>query len=168
MTLQVHTATRESTAARCTMTPPAIAARRAAAADRPMRMRNSRAKRAPAPGLARGERVSTARLSEAAVVDIRAGWAAGISQSELARRYGVHHSSVQDIVRGLSWRHVPDAAPDAEPEAIDTGTGRIQQLDAQGTPVGTFACVRHAELATGADRHVIAAACNACTGIGWR
>lgn len=52
----------------------------------------------------RGERNSTAKLTEADVLAIRALRAAtGLSQSKIARRYGVTRAAVCDIVIRRSW-----------------------------------------------------------------
>lgn len=54
-----------------------------------------------------GERAPTAKLTEDQVRAIRAEHAAGgISQSELARRYGVRSGTLRNVVLGISWRHV--------------------------------------------------------------
>lgn len=57
---------------------------------------------------ARGERCANAKLSEAAVVDIRHRIReGGESQGALARFYGTHRCTISDIMCGKSWRHVP-------------------------------------------------------------
>jgi len=55
---------------------------------------------------ARGERVNTAKLTADQVREIRRRVSAGASQSAVARQFGVGHTNVNHIVRGLSWRHV--------------------------------------------------------------
>ncbi|MGE5617839.1 MAG: HNH endonuclease [Sphingomonadaceae bacterium] len=53
----------------------------------------------------RGARNPRAKLTEAEVLEIRARYAAGnVSQSALARRYGVTPPSINDIVHRVSWR----------------------------------------------------------------
>jgi hypothetical protein len=55
----------------------------------------------------RGEEHKGARLTEAAVVSIRARTAAGDSQRSLALAYGVSRSTIRSIVRRTAWSHVP-------------------------------------------------------------
>ena len=57
-------------------------------------------------GQARGERVATAKLTEAQVREIRRRLADGMSQSALAREFGVVHQLVNHIAHGRIWRHV--------------------------------------------------------------
>jgi hypothetical protein len=65
---------------------------------------------ASSPGPARGSRHGRATLTEEDVAAIRKRWATGKwRQSELARRFGVSHSTVAAIVRGRTWTHVPEA-----------------------------------------------------------
>lgn len=59
----------------------------------------------------RGERCSQARLTTAAVVDIRRRIAAGEMQTDIARSYGISKSLVCDINKGRRWRHVNDIDP---------------------------------------------------------
>ena len=54
----------------------------------------------------RGEQKSQAKLSDAAVAEIRRAWTAGEAQRSLARRFGVDQSQVSRVARGLVWRHV--------------------------------------------------------------
>jgi len=54
-----------------------------------------------------GERDSMAKLTEAIVQEIREMYASGgITQRELAKRYGITPSNVSCIVRRKSWAHV--------------------------------------------------------------
>lgn len=57
-----------------------------------------------------GERKGRARLTAAAVVAIRADHAAGAPIRLLARRHGVDHSAVWQVVRYRTWRRVGGAA----------------------------------------------------------
>lgn len=70
--------------------------------------------RAPAPPTrtnpdcaARGERVSTAKLTATTVAAIRSALADGESGAALGRRYGVQRAAINRIRRGETWRHVP-------------------------------------------------------------
>lgn len=55
--------------------------------------------------LARGERHYAARLTAAAVREIRAQYAVGgVTQAELAARYGVASSTVSMMLRGATWK----------------------------------------------------------------
>lgn len=63
----------------------------------------------------RGEGHGAARLTEADVRGIRAAAAAGTGQRDLARRFGVHQSTIWDVIRRKTWTHL-DRAP-APPEA---------------------------------------------------
>lgn len=54
---------------------------------------------------ARGERHGGAKLTEAAVAEIRSLYAAGgVTQQSLAARFGVSFQQISDIVRGRYWR----------------------------------------------------------------
>lgn len=53
-----------------------------------------------------GEERSTSRLTEVAVKQIRALHAAGVLRGELAQRFGVHHNTIDCVVRRATWRHV--------------------------------------------------------------
>lgn len=55
---------------------------------------------------AHGEAIACARLSEEDVVAIRARHAAGESKRSLGFAYGVHRRTIQDLLRGHTWRHV--------------------------------------------------------------
>lgn len=60
---------------------------------------------------ARGSRNGGARLTEAAVVEIRAQIAGGLSQTAIAARFGVTRSAVSKIATGRMWASVPCDAP---------------------------------------------------------
>ena len=55
---------------------------------------------------ARGARCGSARLTEAAVISLRARHAAGESQCALAAELGVHRETVGRVIRGQTWSHV--------------------------------------------------------------
>jgi hypothetical protein len=55
---------------------------------------------------ARGERHGNARLTEKDVRLIRKLASEGVSQKELAERYGVHYVYLNKLVRGHKWSHV--------------------------------------------------------------
>jgi HNH endonuclease len=57
----------------------------------------------------RGERSGRARLTERAVLEIRARVAAGGIQTRLPERYGVSESAVRQVARGETWAHVGGA-----------------------------------------------------------
>lgn len=54
-----------------------------------------------------GERNAWAKLTEAAVVQIRERYAAGESQAGIARSLGVGRKCVEHVVHGRNWKHVP-------------------------------------------------------------
>jgi hypothetical protein len=56
--------------------------------------------------IARGERSGVAKLTDDAVRDIRARFAAGEEKRSIAAAYGVTRQNVGFIVRGVTWRHV--------------------------------------------------------------
>lgn len=54
-----------------------------------------------------GERVGTHKLTDCIVQDLRERYAAGKeTHRSLAVRYGVHHTTIGDVLRGFRWRHV--------------------------------------------------------------
>jgi len=55
----------------------------------------------------RGVRSPFAKLTDAAVQEIRALRQAGISYQALANRFGVSSTTISRIVDGTAWRHVP-------------------------------------------------------------
>lgn len=55
---------------------------------------------------AEGSANSHAVLTETEVVDIRTSFAAGGSTRELADKYAVTTSAINDVVRGTTWRHI--------------------------------------------------------------
>lgn len=60
---------------------------------------------------ARGERVATSKLTEQAVVEIRAMYGrSGLTQRDLGEVYGVNHTTIGSILRRETWRHVDDRA----------------------------------------------------------
>lgn len=54
----------------------------------------------------RGEENVTARLTEAAVIEIRGGAARGRTTASLARQFGVAETTVHDVLHRRTWRHV--------------------------------------------------------------
>jgi DNA-binding MarR family transcriptional regulator len=57
---------------------------------------------------AHGEKAPWSKLTEAQVTEIRQRYAAGgISQSALAREYGLNQPTVGEIVRREIWKHIP-------------------------------------------------------------
>lgn len=54
----------------------------------------------------RGERINTAKLTEAQVLEIRHRAAGGATNIYLAQVYGVPDSAISSIVRGKNWKHV--------------------------------------------------------------
>lgn len=61
-------------------------------------------------GSALGSRHPNAKLNEADVVRIRSDYSKGITQSALARRYGVSISTISDAVNRKRFAHVPEVA----------------------------------------------------------
>ena len=57
--------------------------------------------------LARGERHGNARLTEGKVSAMRRMAVVGISQRDIAKRFGVSQGTVGFVLRGETWRHVP-------------------------------------------------------------
>jgi len=55
----------------------------------------------------RGDRVGTAKLTEAAVLEILQRYGTGgVTQKALAAEFGVRQSQIQAIVNGRAWKHV--------------------------------------------------------------
>ena len=57
-------------------------------------------------GTHRGERSSRAKLTGSDVLDMRARFASGERQVDIARRYRMSKSQVGYIVRRISWQHI--------------------------------------------------------------
>lgn len=93
----------------------------------------------------RGERCWNARLTEADVLAIRIAYAAGdVSQTTLARQYGVGCCTISRIVRGHKWAHSFTGCP--QPACPTSPAPRAPG----GTGVGTLAaapCGREAAAA---------------------
>ena len=54
----------------------------------------------------KGEQSPMSKLNNAKVTEMRALWKQGISQPELAKRYGVKPNTVSQILSGKLWRHI--------------------------------------------------------------
>lgn len=54
----------------------------------------------------RGEASGAAKLTDAAVLEIRAARASGATTVELGRQYGVSSSVISRAARGLTWSHL--------------------------------------------------------------
>lgn len=54
----------------------------------------------------RGERAGLAKLTDEQVMELRALYAAGTRQIDLAARFGVRQSTVSSIVRRATWSHI--------------------------------------------------------------
>lgn len=72
-----------------------------------MRDRNERGRQA------RGESQGHALLTEAEVCAIRERYRSGERQTALALEYGVHQTTVSDIVRRKSWQHISTESDNA-------------------------------------------------------
>jgi hypothetical protein len=65
----------------------------------------------------RGERNGRAKLTPDDVHTIRALWSAGkANRAELARRYGVTHTLISNIVAGRLWKHLEEEPADGVQE----------------------------------------------------
>lgn len=51
----------------------------------------------------------TAKMTPEKVMEARRLYASGVTQTEIARRWGMHSSVISRAVRGESWKHVPEA-----------------------------------------------------------
>jgi hypothetical protein len=56
---------------------------------------------------AKGERQHKAKLTDGEVLEIRRLYAAGVTITEIARRFPVTPASIGAIVHGRTWRHLP-------------------------------------------------------------
>jgi hypothetical protein len=56
----------------------------------------------------RGERVATARLTEAMVMEAKSLRGDGLTWKQIASRYGVSTSAVRHAVTGRNWKHLPN------------------------------------------------------------
>jgi hypothetical protein len=68
--------------------------------------KNAKARAKPKKGLARGERQGSAALTNAAVADIRRQRALGRTLKDLAKVYGVDHSTIRRAAEGITWKHI--------------------------------------------------------------
>lgn len=119
-----------------------------------------------------GEKNVRAKLTAEQVVEIRRRVVDdGESVASVAEELGLHHSSVQDLCRGVTWRHVGGpllgAQQEVEDREIAVGTGRLQRLGPGGQVVATYRSVAAAEADSGVDRVNIAADANGAA-IEWR
>jgi hypothetical protein len=55
----------------------------------------------------KGEGTGHLKFTRKSVIDVRSGFAAGMSQRKLAALYGTSHSHISRIVKRKLWRHVP-------------------------------------------------------------
>lgn len=81
-------------------------ANRAPAEPKPIRAPRLPAKKKEPVGQALGSRHGNSKLSEDAVREIRTSVEAGVSQADLARKYGVHQSQISRALNGKLWAHV--------------------------------------------------------------
>jgi len=119
-----------------------------------------------------GEKNVRAKLTAEQVVEIRRRVCDdGEKVASIADELGLHHSSVQDLCRGITWRHVGGpllgTPPEVEDREIAAGTGRLQRLGSDGQVLATYRSVAAAEADTGIDRVIIAADANG-TAAEWR
>jgi hypothetical protein len=63
------------------------------------------------PRRARGERMGTAKLTDAQAVQMRADYAAGGTAGGLARTYGVSQAAAWNTIHGVTFTHLPNAQP---------------------------------------------------------
>lgn len=91
-------------------------------------------------GPVRGERNGFTHLTEADVRAIRAEYAGGgVSQSQLAKRYGVSQTGIGHIVRGVTWKHVTDNTQPRVVSVMATATKKVPKIShTGGTPVNIF------------------------------
>lgn len=77
------------------------------------------------------------RLTDSIVLEMRRSYASGFtSQDEIAKRFGIAQTTVGQIVRGETWKHLNDIVPPK-----DSGTKKKCAPDC--------ACLRHQNLGTG-------------------
>lgn len=58
------------------------------------------------PGVRQGEKNARALITETQVRTIRTKFALGVFQKDIAREFGVHQTTVSNIIVGKTWRHV--------------------------------------------------------------
>lgn len=56
----------------------------------------------------KGEASPNAKLTGAAVMEIRAAWVAGVSGAELSRRFRVSRTAIGCVVKRRSWKHLEE------------------------------------------------------------
>ena len=59
-----------------------------------------------------GETHTTAKLTEAQILEILRLYSTGISQAEISLRYGIAASNVSVIVRARTWKHLAQPPPE--------------------------------------------------------
>ncbi|MEC4763818.1 hypothetical protein VT930_11955 [Mycobacterium sherrisii] len=79
----------------------------------------------------RGEDHHHAKLNENTVHEIRAAYAAGATQRDLAKQHGVSEIAILCVVHGRTWGHVP-VAPEVQP-----ALARRHELGRRGEANGT-------------------------------
>lgn len=72
---------------------------------------------------ARGQRSASAKLTDIDVVAIRKRVANGESQRQIAKLYGVDHSTIGSVCRGSGWRHLNSTVP---PQGRGNRPGRFK------------------------------------------
>jgi hypothetical protein len=80
----------------------------------------------------RGEGAQKAKLTEAQVQEIWTLLESGMKQADIARKYGVHNTTIRDIKQGKSWVHVPHPTRDEAIRAIRTGVRRPAYSQGEG------------------------------------
>lgn len=74
----------------------------------------------------RGEQCGYAKLTAAIVAECKRRYAAGETQTVLAREFGVDQATVCDAVNGRRWAHLADPAVEVRPRTWLTGEAHSQ------------------------------------------
>lgn len=80
----------------------------------------------------RGERVNTAKLTAADVLQIRRLFAEGASCRAIAERYRLHHKHVNNIVARRDWKHIAEPQSEAPMCPGCRGRGRLTRNASPG------------------------------------
>lgn len=101
---------------------------------------------------ARGEALKS-KLTDAQVVELLDAWVSGVPQPDLAARYGVNLNTINGVINGRTWAHIPRPAGVVEPKDV-APPGQRAKLT-QDTALDVLNCIAEGTATQRelADRH---------------